>query len=623
MCGIAGILRLSTEEGTTEAPSEQKILDLLKHRGPDARRTFTADRLTLYHSRLQIIDTSDASAQPFFYKEKNDALVYNGEIFNYKELAKTLSGLTTEGDVEVLYRLVQEKRAGALPLLNGFFAFAYWDGQGSLLLARDRFGEKPLYYFHDKRIFAFASELKALMELIGPQELDHEQLYTYLRVNYCTGGHTIFRHVKRLLPGQVLTVNDTKITKGQWYTVPENGNTGDLATLLDDAVRIRLRADVPVGAFLSGGLDSSIISALAKKHHPSLKTFSIGFKNEKFLDETAYAEVVAKHIGSDHTTIKLGEEDFLENIDNFLNSIDEPFADSSAFNLFMLAKHCATQVKVALSGDGADELFKGYNKHRAFMLSAHKGSKLVALTVSGLLGRIKSSRANKSGDAKRKLDKFAMLSSLPHEERIKFLASVCSHQECSLLLNTGVSSIYFDSLFTHSHSTNGLSAEDRFDMEHVLADDMLVKTDRFSMRHGLEVRSPFLDHRVVEFALNEELSNKISISRQKIILRKTFAALLPKETITRSKKGFEVPLERWLQTELRTRIEKEWLSGEALATHNLFGEAQVGRLLKDLWAGIGADTPARVWALIVFQQWWKNYSQYVLLADETSAGAAS
>src|SRR5688572_5784658 len=211
MCGIAGILSLAGELKEEDETRDQAILDLLRHRGPDDSRLFKKEGLTLFHTRLQIIDTSEASAQPFHYPEKNDALIFNGEIFNYSELGKNYRGLRTRGDVEVLYRLLQEKGADGLKELNGFFAFAYLEESGSLLLARDRFGEKPLYYYSDGKNLIFASELRALMELAGPQELNFNQVYTYFRLNYCSGPETIFKNVHRLLPGQVLRVTQGKI----------------------------------------------------------------------------------------------------------------------------------------------------------------------------------------------------------------------------------------------------------------------------------------------------------------------------------------------------------------------------------------------------------------------------
>ncbi len=620
MCGIAGILSVS-DETQQPANGHEAVLHALGHRGPDRNGIFKTKNVVLYHTRLQIIDPTDASNQPFTDEGRNNALVFNGEIFNYRGLAGSLSHRRTNGDVEVLYRLLLNKGAAALPLLNGFFAFAWYDGHETLLLARDRFGVKPLYYYSDQDKFVFASELKALLEITGPQPLNHRQLYSYLRLNYCSGRETIFNNVYRVMPGEFLRVNKRTVSNEQWYTVPQKTGRGEnLYDLLDDAVKLRLQADVPLGSFLSGGLDSSVISALAVKHRPGLKTFSIGFKEaDKYLDESAFASEVAGHIKSDHHLFRLGEDDFLHHIDDFLNSVDEPFADSSAFNMFMLCKYTRQHVKVALSGDGADELFKGYYKHRAFMMSAQSGSRLVAVSLKALLAGLKSSRSGALANKKRQLNKFAVLSKLPHQERLKFLASVSTHPECAGLLRQGVSSLYFDALFTESSLLPDFSAEDQFDMEHVLPDDMLVKVDRFSMRHGMEVRNPFLDYRVAEYALNLPLKEKISQRNQKIILKKTFNKLLPASILERGKKGFELPLERWLKTALFSRIDNEWLNEKLIEEQGYFSVLQVKALKKQLTEGGQGDTPARMWALIVFQQWLKNYSKYIAPENRHSA----
>jgi asparagine synthase (glutamine-hydrolysing) len=611
MCGIAGIFYLNTSP-VKRFVNHQHILELLKHRGPDFQTYYESGHATLYHSRLQIIDTSQASNQPFVGDDKKQAMVFNGEIFNYKDLQKTQSHLKTNGDVEVLFNLLRDQGTECLNTLNGFFAFAFYnEAANTLLLGRDRLGVKPLYYYKDNEVFAFASELKPLMELIGKQALNQQQIYTYFRLNYCAGKETIFENVYRLLPGEVIELKNGNMNIATWYQAPKINATKDFYTLLDDAVKLRLNADVPLGTFLSGGVDSSIISALAIKHKKDLNTFSIGFENEHFFDETHYSELVAKHIGSNHHVFKLKEHDFLHNIDAFLNCIDEPFADSSAFNFYMLSKFTQKQVKVALSGDGADELFKGYNKHKALLLSQNRSQRLMARTAGLMLGKANNSRDGKWNNKLRQLKKFNQLAKLSALEKQKFLASISNNNEVKhLLLQTSPPS-YFDGLFTTASSFSTFALEDTFDIQTVLADDMLVKADRFSMQHGIEIRNPFLDYRVLEFALNVNSSAKINKQQQKIILQQSFASLLPAEIFSRRKKGFELPLQKWLSLQLQNKLKNEWLNAEKITQQGLLNTQQVMALQDKLFSTNPEDSAAKVWAVIIFEAWLDNFKEYI------------
>lgn len=611
MCGIAGIFYLKKAQ-PDQFPNHKNVLELLRHRGPDAQTFEAFDSAALYHSRLTIIDTSTASNQPFLSDNKNEALVFNGEIFNYRNLQQQMPNLKTTGDTEVLFNLVKNEGKSALDQLNGFFAFAFYNNnKHSLLLARDRFGVKPLYYYKDAEKFAFASELKPLLEIIGSQELDHEQIYTYFRLNYCAGQQTIFKNVRRLLPGQCISLNADNFSVETWYKAPEIKTNNTLTSLLDEAVKLRLHADVPVGTFLSGGVDSSVISALAIKHKPDLNTFSIGFENEAYFDETSYSELVAKHINSNHHVFKLKEDDFLNNIDAFLNSIDEPFADSSAFNFYMLSQYTKKQVKVALSGDGADELFKGYNKHKALLMSKSRRNNVLAKSMSVVFPFDKNSRDGYLNNKLRQLKKFNALTKLSGTEQQKFLASISDHKACEQLLRGKTASAYFDSLFKTTESLSRFNLEDTFDIQTVLADDMLVKADRFSMQQGIEIRNPFLDYRVVEFALNLDKEQKINRTQQKIILKNSFAHLLPKEIFSRSKKGFELPLQKWLSNNLRLKLENDWLNQDKIKAEQLLNHAQVEALKEQMLSGNAGDSAAKLWAVIIFESWLNNFKNYI------------
>lgn len=612
MCGIAGVYYFNPQEAERFRSHEQ-VLKALVHRGPDHSQHGSFASAELYHSRLMILDLSEAGHQPMQDERKEKALVFNGEIFNYRELTAANMPLRSESDAEVLLHMLGAKGPSALPSLNGFFAFAYLDQpRNELLLGRDRLGIKPLYYLQQEQKLYFASELRALLVMAGPQELNPEQVYTYFRLNYCAGEERIFKHVKQLPPGHYLRAGAAGLEVTPWYKYSPVPSNGDLSGILEDAVRLRLHADVPVGSFLSGGLDSSIISAIAAKQQPGLKTFSIGFKDHPFLDESPYAERMARFIGSDHHALRLKEEDFLSRIEDFLARVDEPFADSSAFNLFLLSEYSRKHVKAVLSGDGADELFKGYHKHKALVWSRHPllkfGGNLLASATSAWPVSREASLANRI----RQVRKFAELSGMSSTEKIEHLASIRSHAECHRLLKAFQDRpTCFTDLFKAKGSFSALADEERFDLQVVLAEDMLVKTDRYSMCHGLELRNPFLDYRLVEHALHLEQGEKISVYKQKIALRKHFAHLLPNEILKRGKKGFELPLLSWLRGALKSKLEQDWLNAERIQDEGHLDAKEVQALKQQLFSRQPGDSAAKVWALIIFEQWYRAYKPFI------------
>lgn len=611
MCGIAGIFYFDSQH--KEALHQHSpVLQALKHRGPDFQKHNSYSCAELYHSRLSILDLSEASHQPFEDEHQQNALVFNGEIINYREIRDPGQKFNSSGDVEVLFHALKNEKEKILNRINGFFSIGFLDVNGQeLLLARDRFGVKPLYYYQDDKKLVFASELKALLLITGPLELNSEQLYTYFRLNYCAGEERIFKGVCSLAPGTFLKASKRGIEIKSWYTPAQESNPAQLYSLLTDAVRLRLQADVPVGCFLSGGLDSSLISALAKKERNELKTFSIGFKEHRYLDESKYAEKVAQHIRSCHYSYQLQEDDFLNHIPEFLNSLDEPFADSSALNVFLLSKYSRKEVKVALSGDGADELFKGYLKHKALLYGQLSLVSSVSSALLPLLELLPASRESAFQNTIRKLKKFGHLKKLSESEQQKLLASISSHEECESLIKEKITGQEFQKLFQLAGNYSKLAMDDWFDLNVVLAEDMLVKTDRFSMRHGLEIRNPFLDYRVVELALGLENKQKISFFQQKIILRKQLSHLLPSEIVNRPKKGFELPLKSWLCGQLKEKIENDWLREEKIIEEGLLNPTVVSNLKNQLFSSNPGDSAAKVWALIVFEHWLQHYKSFI------------
>jgi len=625
MCGIAGIY-FFLEQETTFVPQLKKATEALKKRGPDSNGIYIDGNVGLGHARLSIIDTSDAANQPFTENTERYTIVFNGEIFNYKELKEKYLGnvkFKSESDTEVLLNLYILMGKDCIELLNGFFAFAIYDKQdGSLFVARDRFGVKPLYYFTNSKMFCFASELKSLLQFGLKKEIDFESLSIYFHLNYIPSPYTIYTDIFKLNPGYYLEINKKGIKKASYYHTKINYQNKEifsnynkaksvLKELLEDAVQKRLVADVPLGSFLSGGVDSSVISALAAKHQKNLSTFSIGFKDEPFFDETHYAEMVAKKHHTNHTVFSLSNDNLFEHFYDFLDYLDEPFADSSALAVYILSKETRKKVTVALSGDGADEIFSGYNKHSALFKSINKSF------AEGFLKHLEpgfrmlpKSRNSKIGNTFRKLHKFSIGLGLSTSERYWRWAGFSEANKVHERFKVNINSqeyirrklCYLKHLDHESDFNKFLLA----DVELVLQGDMLPKVDMMSMANSLEVRTPFLDYRVVDFAFSIPAEFKIDNKRRKKILVDTFHDLLPNELLNRPKKGFEIPLLGWFKKELKPIIETELLSEVFIEQQNIFNYTEIHQLKKQLFSPNPNDATAQIWALLVFQYWWKN-----------------
>lgn len=389
MCGITGVFAFN-EIGRFNLPNISLATETLEHRGPDFQKVFVGDFVALGHRRLSIIDLNPQSNQPMSAEDGRFKLVFNGEIYNYKSLRQELASkgvqFETESDTEVLLQILIHDGKNALNKLNGFFAFAFYDQQKEeMLVARDRYGIKPLYYLEDEDRFIFASELKAILKFGIEKTIDTNSIYTYLQLNYLPAPMSMVKGVKKLMPGHYAVVKKKSVEINSYYELKNTfekqfqGTYEDaqvqLKALMEKSVERRLVADVPLGTFLSGGVDSSIISAIASKKVEGLHTFSIGYHGNSFFDETEYANAVAKHIGSKHHVFSLSLDDLYGYLPKLLKSFSEPFADSSALPVYALSQLTKENVTVALSGDGADELFAGYNKHAALYRLWHPGAK--------------------------------------------------------------------------------------------------------------------------------------------------------------------------------------------------------------------------------------------------------
>ncbi|MFT7034264.1 MAG: asparagine synthase (glutamine-hydrolyzing), partial [Cyclobacteriaceae bacterium] len=511
MCGITGIVAFN-EIGKFNMTNLESATRALSKRGPDDHGTYNNYLTGLGHRRLSIIDKSEKGHQPMQTTDGRYVISYNGEIYNYKKLRQELitKGIhfNSDTDTEVLLQLYVQEGPSFLHKLNGFFAFAIYDSiEKSTFIARDRIGIKPLLYYQDEDKFLFSSELKSLMKYSGTWDIDYSTLNVYFQLNYIPAPLSILKGVKKLLPGESMFIKNGEVSFDKYYDLPKfdtsnyktnyETNKKELAELLDQSVQSRLVSDVPLGAFLSGGIDSSVITALASKHVPTLNTFSVGYKDAPFFDETHYAELVANKFKTNHTVFSLSQDDLFSHIENIIEYIDEPFADSSAIPVHILSRETRKHVTVALSGDGADEIFSGYNKHSAWFRSEQNNfSSQVISALFPIAKVLPKSRSGKVGNTLRQIVKFGEGMKMNRADRYWFWAAITKQNEACQLLKSHSNPPSNNYWLEDMHSYQDFNDFLRTDARLVLPNDMLQKVDLMSMANSLEVRVPFLDHNV-------------------------------------------------------------------------------------------------------------------------------
>lgn len=606
-------------------------METLNRRGPDFQATEQFSTAGLGHARLSILDPTQAAHQPMRSADGRYVLVYNGEVYNFRQLGRELTRagvqLQTTSDTEVLLHLLIREGRRALSRLNGFFAFAFFDTQANtLLLARDRLGIKPLWVAREGSALYFASEMKALRALRpAKRQLNLPELAHYLQLNYTLPGTAIFSDAQELPPGAGLLATAQGVEEFQWWSLPAPPPPQEPARLsyeqacdeleerLRKAVAQRLVADVPLGVFLSGGIDSSVVAALAAEARQEIQTFSLGFDNSLY-DETRYAKMVAAHCNTRHTVFHISTERLYEHLDSALDYLTEPFADASALNFYILARETRQRVTVALSGDGADELFGGYTKH----LAEHKarGHQWMAPLFRLLRPLVKQLPAHRNSARARKLfqaRKYALGLGRSRRERYWDWCSVQTKAEAQGLLRQPVDDPRWEALRAPflAAITPGGDMNDvlRADLALVLGGDMLRKVDRMSMANALEVRVPFLDHELVEWVMALPAQFKLQGNLRKRILQDVSRRLLPAALYNRPKQGFEVPLRDWFLGPMRSRIEAELLNRELLEAQGLFEPAAVQRLWERICRGRNTKEDWTLWALYVFQRCYHRWEQ--------------
>ncbi len=627
MCGILGFINTDRHHPADERTAREMAAAIV-HRGPDDEGFYFKDNVALGMRRLSIIDLATGH-QPISNEDGSVWVVFNGEIYNFRELRERLLDrghrFSTHSDTEVIVHLYEDHGDDLVQHLNGMFAFALWDERRRrLLLARDRMGEKPLYFTQAAdQAFVFASELKSLV--VHPaveRRINLLALRKYLQYEFVPSPHTMIEGVHKLRPAHRLIFEN-----GEWRTeaywrlnyegerlkIGEDEAAVELYDRLREAVRMRLVSDVPLGVLLSGGIDSSTIAALAcEEAEGRVKTFSIAF-DEKSFDESSYARLVAVHLGTEHYERRFTEREMLDIVPEIPRLLDEPLGDGSLIPTFLLSRFTRESVTVALGGDGGDELLAGYPTYAAHRVADYYRA-LPRFLREGLIepavARLPVSTENLSFDFKAK--RFVEGATLPAGERhTVWMGSYTAAQQRSLLspeiLAACPDQLVFDEIRTYDYS-NGHDVVERMmwlDATHYLSECVLFKVDRASMAASLETRAPFLDHTLIEFLARLPLDLKFR--RQfgrwtgKYILKRAMRDRLPLQVIKRPKKGFGMPVAKWVKGELRTFV-RDAFSPERLKRRGLFNPDYVGRLLDEHERGV-ADHRKLIWTLLMFEMW--------------------
>ena len=626
MCGICGKLAYKNI-----IPSRNLISAMCKeiaYRGPNDEGVYTAPHIGLGQRRLTVIDLDPAACPPLSNEDKTIWLVFNGEIYNFRELRQELiergHQLRTKSDSEVVLHLYEDEGFECLQKLNGMFAFALWDSSRKILFcARDRMGKKPLCYVNTGESFIFGSEIKAIT--IDPSVSvtpDYHAIDQYLTYQFVPSPSTAFKGIKRLGSGEYLTCDLNGNIKTQKYWEPPISRRAnksadeleeELIQRLQNSVELRMVSDVPVGAFLSGGIDSgAIVALMAQQSAKSIKTFSIGFEEEAY-NELPYARLVAQRYGTEHHEL-IVKPDAAEVLPLLVKHYNEPFADSSALPTYYLSQMAKQHVTVALSGDGADELFAGYDAYAAVLAwkkwdaLPHSMRRAIASTINPILDKLPYN--NTAARIHRALAMFE--ASSVRDRRLQFVTTLKNEEKHILytpffrkLLDSSAS--LGDPLASY-HWEKGMDDLDwlmRHDQNFYLPDCLMVKTDIASMANGLEVRSPFLDFNLVEFASTIPSELKRNSLGSKLILKRAIKDLLPKEVLMKPKTGFSIPISKWFRGDLAIYL-REVLLSKKCVERGLFERRVLEKMINEHTHGI-RDWSNRLWALLFLELWFQEF----------------
>ncbi|MBI3895003.1 MAG: asparagine synthase (glutamine-hydrolyzing) [Acidobacteria bacterium] len=619
MCGICGIVNFDKEE-RIDAELLERMTNTLAHRGPDDAGYFLDGNVGLGHRRLSIIDLSGGK-QPIFNEDGSAVIVFNGEIYNYADLTPPLvsQGHTfrTRCDTEVILHSYEQYGSQCVQQLRGMFAFAIWDRHNEqLFLARDRLGVKPIYFYQGAGFFAFASEIKALLELPSARcALDPEAFDLYLSLRYVPGPRTMFQGIYKLQPGHFLLFNRSGVRIQRYWDVPYDPHprprawsdtVEEFEQLLEESVRLRLMAEVPLGVFLSGGLDSSTILAVMSKitQGERIKTFSVGYGGgaaEEKSNEFYYANLAATAFRAEHHEFRVNAQDFADFIPELVWHLDEPLADPSCIPLYFISKLARNYITVVLSGEGADELLGGYYIYRK-MLALERIYRSFAPLPALLAPRLAHLMP---GEARRSYLKMA---GLPLESRYKGVSRGFRPELKGRLLSDGKARDPEEKLREHFlpyfRQVEGRSPLDRMlyaDTKIWLPDDILLKADKMTMANALELRVPFLDHKLVEFCAGLPTKFKLHGFQDKFLLRQAMGKVLPKPILERPKKGFPVPTGEWLRIPMREFAHDVLLSPNSACRTYLNSSVLEGMVLEHENGRVNREQ--EIWTLLIFEFW--------------------
>jgi len=627
MCGILGVSGSGLD-------LVERATFLLRHRGPDDQGVFVdkLPKIGLGHTRLSILDTSSHGHQPMLSDNGKAVLVFNGEIYNFRELRKNLetNGFKFHGqsDTEVLLNLYLLEGTEMLSKLNGIFAFAIWDYKHqSLFIARDGLGVKPLYYSENNENFAFASEIKALLHLTPEnKELDEDAINRYLSFLWCPGEGTPLKSIRKLLPGEAIIVkNGNIVKKWTWYQLPiftgisasldKNKSISGTIEHLRQAVHRQMIADVPVGAFLSGGLDSSSIVALAREVNPDIRCFTIdttGEQEKGIINDLPYAQQVAKHLNVALDIVTVDSGKIAQDLEYMVSQLDEPLADPAALNVLYISQLARDQgIKVLLSGSGGDDLFTGYRRHHALQLQKYWN--WIPCSIRESIEK-ETKKLSISNPIQRKLSKFFNGAGLDGIDRLvnyfrwaddSLLQTLYSKEFSNHLSDSRAEDPMVNFITPIAHNRTPLEQMLALEQRFFLADHNLNYTDKMSMAAGIEVRVPFLDRDLVDFSARIPNKYKQKGSTGKWVLKKAMEAYLPKSVIYRPKTGFGVPLRRWIKHELKELL-LDLLSAESIKKRGLFSAHAVHQLILDNDSG-KIDASYTLLSLLCIEIWCRAY----------------
>ncbi len=633
MCGITGKIHFKNNNLPLNESDIDKMNTAIAHRGPDDAGIFISDnkKIGLGQRRLSIIDLSPLGHQPmhYEYQGKKYTIIFNGEIYNFQKerelLKKDGYSFKSKTDTEVIMALYDKYAIDFLEHLRGMFAFALYDHQkNKLICARDRLGKKPFKYYQDDNVFMFASELKSI--LTQPEykkEIDYEAIHHYLSLQYCPTPLTGFKNIKKLEPAHYLIIDCStgEMKKEKYWQLNYNNKLylneteweNKILKELEEAVKLRMISDVPLGAFLSGGIDSSaVVAIMAKNSSQPIKTFSIGF-NEADHDETTYAQMIADKYQTDHHKF-IVKPNALEMLSILVKQYEEPYADSSALPTFYLAKKTREHVTVALNGDGGDENFAGYGRYsvQKFGLWYDKIGPLHNLLAKPTAKLINSTfKTTLTNHAQT----FAETLSSPYNERylsyIQYFSREAKNNLYSDEMKDKVGNLITNDIliktFAKAQANNKVEQTIYTDIATYLPDDLLVKVDIATMANGLESRSPFLDHEFMEMTAQIPAHLKLkSLNNKKYILKKALEKdLVPKEILYRKKMGFGVPIEHWFRNEMKDYVYEILLSNQAMS-RNIFKKESVKKLL-DTHVNTKINHSYRIWALLTLELWFREF----------------